>query len=335
MVSHTSHSTDAMVRIVGGGLAGLMAAITLAQRGRAVTLFDPATKADGHQVQRSVHTSQFNLEKTCSFLGMDLSECFESVTRETVYFYGRRMERDNVTYACERGDGSGSLDHALRTVARKKGVTLVSKTVHADDNILKGAPIVLATGLHPHFYEKLGILHVRVWGYEATMPSTEERSLISFKDTYTHEDFAYVAAKNGIVYTLLFSRNGIDSIHLDQYQDHLRRETGLSFPKWRKFEGCIPLYCRLHAGKYILAGTLSGVIDPFFLSGVIGALVSGKIAASALIGAPDAAREYQRFVKYFGIKQRLHRLMQSRLLPGLAKLPLIVLHKILGDVGKP
>ena len=59
-----------------------------------------------------------------------------------------------------------------------------------------------------------------------------------------------------------------------------------------------------------------------------------KIAAMAVCDPAHASREFKRFVKYFRIKRHLHSILNSRFLPGRAKLAVIGVHRVLGDVGK-
>jgi flavin-dependent dehydrogenase len=322
--------SDLPVVVIGGGPAGLMSAIHLARCDRAVSLYDRPRTSN----RRSVHTSRFDLGRTCDYLDIDLTGCFQRVISETIYFYGRRLIRQNRTYACERGSGRASLDCTLRRIAIQTGVNIVERRVTIDDAISHVGPTIIATGLSPDFYHRLDIGHIRISGHEARIPYSNEVTLTSYKNGYTNEDFAYMASINGIIYTLLFSRNGLDTDSLSRYQEELRQTTGLEFPKWNRFEGYVPTRPRLTSDDFILAGTLAGVIDPFFLSGVVAALVSGKVAADAVLSPQHARREYDRLVKYFGVKRNLHRLMQGRILPGRAKFAVIALHTFLGDVGK-
>ena len=61
---------------------------------------------------------------------------------------------------------------------------------------------------------------------------------------------------------------------------------------------------------YILAGTMSGLIDPFFLNGISGALISGRIAAMAVEDREHAQKEFNRFIKNFYIKWKLKKMYQ-------------------------
>jgi flavin-dependent dehydrogenase len=64
----------------------------------------------------------------------------------------------------------------------------------------------------------------------------------------------------------------------------------------------------LRTWQLVLAGTLSGMIDPFLLHGISGALTSGKIAAQAFIDRDGAIREFCRLAKNFELKKRLKQL---------------------------
>ena len=60
-----------------------------------------------------------------------------------------------------------------------------------------------------------------------------------------------------------------------------------------------PRNLRLFHGDKILAGTIAGMMDPFFLFGIHGALVSGKIAALAVEDRDGAQMEFNRVNRYF------------------------------------
>jgi len=220
------------------------------------------------------------------------------------------------------------------TTALKKGVVINYLPAVEIHDHLSSDKIILATGLNRSIFHSLNIKHTNLTGYEARMESSKEVNLTSYKDKYTNQDFAYMASKNGIIYTLLFSRNGVESNDLMHYQNHLKETTDVTFPKWSRINGSVPLEYNLFKDDYILAGTLSGMIDPFFLSGVVGALISGMIAAIAVIEPTTAPKEFGRCVKNFRIKQHMYQLMQSRLLPDRVKILVVILHTLFKDVGK-
>ncbi|MDY6795974.1 MAG: hypothetical protein SWK76_11985 [Actinomycetota bacterium] len=56
---------------------------------------------------------------------------------------------------------------------------------------------------------------------------------------------------------------------------------------------------RLFHGDRILAGTLAGLISPVLLFGVNGALIYGKVAATAVTDLDRALREFRRMAPLY------------------------------------
>ena len=52
----------------------------------------------------------------------------------------------------------------------------------------------------------------------------------------------------------------------------------------------------------IMAGTLSGMIEPFWGYGIVGALISGRLAAKAVINREEALRDFRSFTAGFARK---------------------------------
>ena len=55
----------------------------------------------------------------------------------------------------------------------------------------------------------------------------------------------------------------------------------------------------LFMGDKIITGSLSGTMDPMFLFGIHGALMSGKVAAMAVSDPVKAESEFRRINKFF------------------------------------
>jgi len=85
----------------------------------------------------------------------------------------------------------------------------------------------------------------------------------------------------------------------DTWDRQLREWEGIAFEQWLPHEGVVATKkvtdpC-LFAGDKILAGTLAGMQDPFFLFGVQSSLVSGKLAAIAVDDKERAWRLFHTF----------------------------------------
>jgi NAD(P)-binding Rossmann-like domain len=300
-------SSRTPTNIIGAGLSGLVAAICLAREGREVHLFDREERIGGHpHWHPSIHATVLQVEKTCHYLDLDLTECFRPLEQITFYRYGRRdvfLPRNMVI--CERGPRPSSLDVRLFGAAVELGVSF-HPVQRLDETLLDPSrDAIIATGLDEQAYGLLDLASIPVYGYRAAMNREGEGFLLSYMLECTNFDFAYVCGMNGVLFALLFSRQKLTAEHLRDFKRVLKTTEGLEFAEWAPSRGAVPQDARLfHQGK-ILAGTLSGMIDPFLLHGVSGALLSGKIAARAVTDTAGAQEEFAYFTRNFAWKRRL------------------------------
>jgi hypothetical protein len=97
---------------------------------------------------------------------------------------------------------------------------------------------------------------------------------LTYVGNYAHPNYGYVASVDGTLYALLFSRRGTTPEALEIFKCQLEATEGITFDTWRTMRGAVPREVHLFRSGYVLAGTLGGVMDPFWYSGVSGALVS-------------------------------------------------------------
>ena len=88
-------------------------------------------------------------------------------------------------------------------------------------------------------------------------------------------------------------------------RQHLLESENLTFDNWHFSTGCVPLETNLVKNSVVLAGTISGMIDPFYLNGISAALISGKIAALFFTDKKRAFQEFNRFTRNFHLKRAL------------------------------
>jgi flavin-dependent dehydrogenase len=294
------------IDIYGAGLAGLVASINLAREDFKVRLFDRHRIGGNPEWHPSVQTTILKPEQTWEYIGVDLSDCFRRVDSITFYRYGRKKTfvLENM-YVCERGSRKGALDTYLYEKAIGAGVTFHPVDRLDVDRIASSQNTVIATGLETQIYEQLGIPYVPIYGYRGVKRTHRDTALISYMEKCTNHDFAYLAANRGLLFALLFSRQELARHNLDEFRQTLEATEGIQISKWTYSTGAIPTKARLFHDALVLAGTLSGMIDPFLLHGVSGALTSGKIAAQAFMDRDRAAREFRWFAKNFELKKRL------------------------------
>jgi flavin-dependent dehydrogenase len=304
-----------VVQIYGAGLAGLVAAITLAQEGFEVHLFDQQRRVGGHpDWHPSIQTTVLKPGRTWEYIGVDLSACFERVDSIRFYRYGRKTSftLENM-YVCERGPRKGSLDAFLYARANDLGVAFHPQARFDATHLKADQNIIVATGLETTVFQQLGIPYVPVYGYRGVMRTARNRVLVSYMDACTNYDFAYLASHHGLLFALLFSRRELVHSSLGEFQRILESTEDIQFKRWMHSTGAVPLKAQLFHQGLVLAGTVSGMIDPFLLHGMSGALTSGKIAAQAFMDRAAASREFQHLARNFGLKKAMKEL--SVLLP--------------------
>lgn len=300
------------IRTFGAGIAGLVAAISLARSGFEVEVYEKRGQIGGSSKWHpSVHQQTFDLKKTSEYIDIDLAPCFHSVKKHTFYLYGRTFILDTPvnSHVCEKGPRASSIESYLYSQAKKLGVRFVFGETFDSKSIkhLKTGThqCIVATGLEPKPYRDLNIKHTTIQGFSSSQRTEEKDFVISYHGDYTNHDFAYVASFGDLMFSLLFARKGIREENLEAFRQHLLESENLTFDDWQFSTGCVPLEKNLVKNGIVLAGTLSGMIDPFYLNGISGALISGKIAALFFTDRDSAFREFSRFTRNFHIKRNL------------------------------
>ncbi len=315
-----------VVKIYGVGLAGLVAAINLAQEGLDVHMFDPQRRVGGNPAWHpSIQTTVLRPERTWEYIGIDLSSCFQRVDSIRFYRFGRTTSfvLDNM-FVCERGPRKGSLDSFLYGKACELGVEFHPLTRFDAHDLKADGNVIVATGLETTVFQQLGISYVPVYGYRGITRAALDTVLISYMDRCTNYDFAYLASHHGLLFALLFSRKHLAKDSLQRFEQILEATEGIRFSKWVYSTGAVPLKAQLFHEGLVLAGTVSGMIDPFLLHGISGALTSGRIAAQALLDSAGASREFHRLARSFELKKMMKMLSALRPLKR-ATLPLMML----------
>lgn len=306
--------THNRVKIHGAGISGLTAAINLARSGIEAEVMEKRAHIGGAPFWHpSVHHQVFDLEKTCAYIGIDVSPCFRPVKNHTFFFYGRqsKIEEPCNSYVCEKGPRDSSLENYLYKEALKAGVSFKFETPLDLETVGQKngdtLPVVVATGLERAPYDQLGIKHATIHGYRSSTQAAggDMNSVCSYFGHYTNHDFAYTAASGDLLFTLLFARKGVGRDNLDAFQQHLRGLGKTVSNDWMFSSGCVPLEKNLVKNGIVLAGTIGGMIDPFFLNGISAALISGKIAALYFTDPIKARKEFNRFTRNFHIKKML------------------------------
>jgi len=302
--------------IIGAGLSGMVAAINLAREGMSVTVRERRDRVGGltdikgleGQVINIGDGTPMDLERMSRYTGIDFSPVAVPLKRCSNHVYGKNFDLEFYegvpAYLVERGPRPTSIDVFLYELALSEGVSFVFNDTVTDFETLPPDTII-ATGLFGEAWKPLGVPHLPVFGYLA-LGDTDDSSarVVIYFDEYTR-DYAFYSQVNGARGACLFSRGKpLDVDVKERFRTQLAENDGVEFDDWMAVSiGALPVEGwknpRLFAKNYILAGTLSGSIDPFLLFGVHGALVSGKIAATAVTDHQAALEEFTRVNKYY------------------------------------
>jgi flavin-dependent dehydrogenase len=298
------------VDIFGAGLAGCVAAIHLGRAGLEVHLHDQERRPGGNPTWHpSVQTTVLDAQSTWKFLDLDLSTHFQPVANVSFYRYGRKDHLQlSDFYVVERGPRASSLDVHLFNFAQKEGAIFHSSQTFQNHALSASGKVILACGLDQRAYADLELPSEPIFGYRAVMKSDRDRELLSFMLPCTNYDFAYLAAANGLLFGLLFSRRSLPESNLTQFIQVLSETENIRMPRWMYSTGAIATRPNLFWKGRLLAGSLAGCIDPFLLHGISGAMVSGYLAALAVLDPPAAVDLFERVTRNHARKRLLKKI---------------------------
>ncbi len=292
------------IHILGAGLSGMVASIDLARRGCEVIVLDRSAGIGGAgSLHPSVHGTPVKTERTWSYVGIDLSSCFHPPQDIRFYFgsHGYRIPPGEAheVYTVERGNRESSIDSFLYQKAQELGIRFeFSQDIKTHRELPSGS--IIATGLFPEMYDSLQVPSIKVHCYMLRFETDKSTEIVGYFDDYIG-DYYYHGIVNGIFFGLLFQRKPISRDALKRCQEFLAEREGLPIKDWTFLPVWVPVASirnpRLFAEDKILAGTISGMMDPMMLFGIVGAVLSGKIAALAIYDRDQAIRDFRFFTR--------------------------------------
>jgi flavin-dependent dehydrogenase len=321
------------VIIYGAGMSGLVAAFNLARDGYMVLVREREAGFGGSKIfNPSTHVTPLDVKATSGYIGIDISRAFHPVDSISFYLHDFRLPLPAAgAYAVERSSRLSSLDARLFEVCLGAGVEFEFER-SLDRKELENLPpgTIIACGLNPEAYDYLDIPYLTWYGWMARGEADRSGYAWIWLDECITE-YGYSSFCNGLYYNLLFSYGKeVDRECLERYREFMRRVEGVDHEDWEYVSGAVPLAVpdnpRLVREQLIMCGTISGAMDPFMGFGISGALVSGKIAATAVKDRPKAEEEFSRFNRNFAAVHRFkHDLwykLRSRvdLLEGIARI---------------
>ena len=304
-----------LIVIYGAGMSGLVAAINLARKGYTVIVHDREPGYGGDpRYNTSTHTTPIDVAQASRYIGIDVSPAFHPLAACPFYLHDTKVQGPVAgVYTVERGNRPTSLDTLLYGEALRLGV------VFRFNSPLEPAQIpdlprgsIIACGLTTAAYEMLGLPRLRWYGWcSRGVSSRSNYSWIWLDECVT--EYGYFSSANNYYFNLLFSIRPVTREGLAKYEEFMWRNEGIAHGNWDYLSGSVPVGSagnpRLFHDGHILCGTIGGSMDPMFWFGILGALMSGKIAADAVTDPAGADKEFRRVNRYFrrayGVKNRL------------------------------
>jgi chlorophyll synthase len=331
-LSARTHRPD--VRIYGAGLAGLSAGIRLARWGVRVEIHEQRLGPGGMaETTPAVHGAQLDPGAIERCLDLPVADAFESIEREWVHWEDRSFPVPPRHVHCLRGALPAALDRRLLDVARDSGAVVRFGSPLRVGDPLAARRCIVATGLGRAGGMALARRAEPIEGWVASEAWSGAPELHTFRRRAFGAGYGYVASAHGIRSALLFSRRALPPEARECFERDLADRLGWRPRTFAPIRGAIPLRPCFARGETLLAGTLAGMIDPLYLSGVEAALMSGVIAAQAVVDRDAAERSFARATRWFGPKQALARLAWSLATPPAIAFGASVIAAPIGRVG--
>ena len=295
------------IHVVGAGLAGLTAAINLAREGFQVLVHEQQSRIGGRQeVRPDPAGSPFDLQRLAAYTGIDVSsavyplhDCRYRLWEKSYRF---PFPKTITAYMVERGRRKTSIDSFLYKKARDLDVRFAFGERISSRSDFEALPprSVLATGLEEHSFRALGIPFetTHSWCAKGVVPF-QKPTVTVYMGPFT-TDYGFSCTVNGIALGFVFQRQKpLTDADRAAFEKKVEATEPFRLKGWREVRfGACPSRSvrnpRLFWADKILAGGVGGNMDPLLNFGMLGAMLSGKIASVAVTRPREAKKEFRR-----------------------------------------
>jgi len=300
------------IQIYGAGLSGLVSAINLVRNGYNITVYEKEKKIGGStKCTPSNHMTPANIKKMQEYIGIKIETCFSKLDEFRGYISKKKfLFSTKNLYVVERGRRESSLDNFLYNIALKEGVNfkfLYQLTCDKINDIPKNS--IIATGGYSKLVKCLKIPFITFKQFETYKKTDLGNITIAYFGDYS-SDYGYLSAKNGTVSAQLSGSINLSRQKLNRFIEIVKETENITLKDWSfiisHFPKKVQLYRNFAGKKFVLAGDISGFLDPFFGFGINGALISGKIASLNFTNKQKALEEFKKFSSYMNKNLLLH-----------------------------
>ncbi|WP_020677980.1 NAD(P)/FAD-dependent oxidoreductase [Geopsychrobacter electrodiphilus] len=272
------------LEIIGAGPAGLAAALTIARAGGKAIVYerhsDVGTRFHGDFQGLENWTTGDDVLEELAELGIEATFEYQAF-RECLFFDDRGKEylcRSALPlwYLVRRGGGAGSLDQVLKQQALTAGVEIRFNTEHR--HLPAGG--IVAYGPRRTDVVAAGYL------FETDCP---DGAYAVVSDQIAPKGYAYllVSGGRGTMAVCQFADLRSCKTYLDKAVDFFQKKIGLRMTNSKFFSGFGNIFPsrRARKGQLLYAGEAAGFQDALFGFGMRYAMVSGHLAAQAMLAA--------------------------------------------------
>ncbi len=286
-------SMNKKIDIIGAGIAGLTAAITLARDGYAVTVFEQHADV-GYRFNNDFQglenwSSKIDIMQELASMGISLNFDYTPYSNGLIFTSRGQaismQSRIPIFYLVCRGSNSETLDYALRRQAEECGVVIkFGKRIETHDG-----RAIIATG------PKAGDIIAAGITFKTDSP---DMAAVVFDDSMAPKGYGYLLVRRGkgTIASVIFREFRKASHYLTMCQELFKSRLTLDIREPKKFGGFGNFFMRKYQNRNnkLYVGEAAGFQDYLWGFGMRYAFRSGYLAAKSIIEESDYDMAWKR-----------------------------------------